>query len=207
MSRSPARGASATILHAANRRIYGQWTSSHPQPLRRRAARGAYRGRNDDDRRRKPVARAMERARRPLRPPRPPRNPMRASDPRPRLAARAPGGSFNPSPQRVIEARASRRQPRQQGPRRPRARPARVPRQVRLRHDRRDRRQQARDRLRACGPEEGARQLRERGVRRSELVCRPDFSQPTPDLVQGAPLLIRFHREWPLDTSVRRMRG
>ena len=59
MSRSPAPGASATILHAANRRIYGQWTSSHPQPLRRRAAQGAYRGRDDDDRRRKPVARAM----------------------------------------------------------------------------------------------------------------------------------------------------
>ena len=33
------------ILHAANRRIYGQWTSSHPQPLRRRAARRAYRER------------------------------------------------------------------------------------------------------------------------------------------------------------------
>ena len=30
----------ATILHAANRRIYGQWTSSIPQPLRRRAAQG-----------------------------------------------------------------------------------------------------------------------------------------------------------------------
>ena len=42
-----------------------------PQPLRRRAARGAYRAGNDDVRRREPVASAMERARRPLRPPRP----------------------------------------------------------------------------------------------------------------------------------------
>ena len=31
------------IIHAANRRIYGQWTSSHPQPLRHRAARRPYR--------------------------------------------------------------------------------------------------------------------------------------------------------------------
>ncbi len=106
----------ATILHAANRRIYGQWTSSHPQPLRRRAAQGAYRGGNDDDRRREPVARAMVRARRPLRPPRP--GPVDARrDPRPRLAARRRGGRFNPEPQRVIEARASAVIARQQGPR------------------------------------------------------------------------------------------
>ena len=44
MSASPARGASATIFHAANRRIYGLWTVDHPLPLRRRTARGAYRG-------------------------------------------------------------------------------------------------------------------------------------------------------------------
>ena len=39
MSRSPARAQRCIILHAANRRIYGQWTSSHPSPLRHRAAR------------------------------------------------------------------------------------------------------------------------------------------------------------------------
>ena len=77
-----------------------------PVPLPRRAAQGAYRGRNHDDRRRKPVARAMVGARRPLRPSRP--RPVDARQhARPRLAARQPRGHFNPEPQRVIEARAS----------------------------------------------------------------------------------------------------
>ena len=40
----------------------------HPLPLRRRATQGPYRGRNHHDRRREPVARPVERARRPLRP-------------------------------------------------------------------------------------------------------------------------------------------
>ena len=85
----------ATIIHAANRRIYGQWTSSHPEPLPRRTAQGAHRGRDDDDRRRKPVARAMVRTRRPLRPPRP--RPIDARQhPRPRLAARQPRRPLQP---------------------------------------------------------------------------------------------------------------
>ena len=42
----------ATILHAANRRIYGQWTSSHPEPLRRRTPRRPRRQRNHHERRR-----------------------------------------------------------------------------------------------------------------------------------------------------------
>ena len=146
----------ATIIHAANRRIYGQWTSSHPQPLPRRAAQGAYRGRNDDDRRREPVARAMV-ASAPI------PSPISAPPSRCAPAPAAPAGSARaaatstPSRSGSIEARASRGQPRQPGPHRPRARPARVPRQVRLRHDRRDRRQQARDRVRESRPEEGAR--------------------------------------------------
>ena len=49
-----ARKRKRTVMHAANRRIYGQWTSSHPQPLRRRAARRAYRGGDHHDRRREP---------------------------------------------------------------------------------------------------------------------------------------------------------
>ena len=71
-----------------------------PQPLRRRAAQGAYRGRDDDDRRRKPVARAMERARRSLRPPRS-RAIQARQHARPRLAAREPAAASIPSPQRV----------------------------------------------------------------------------------------------------------
>ena len=38
-----ARRKRCIILHAANRRIYGQWTSSHPVALRRRTARRACR--------------------------------------------------------------------------------------------------------------------------------------------------------------------
>ena len=76
-----------------------------PQPLPRRAAQGAYRRADHDDRRREPVARAMVRACRSLRPSR--TRPVNAcSDPRPGLATCRPR-PFNPDPQRVIEARAS----------------------------------------------------------------------------------------------------
>ena len=90
----------ATIIHAANRRIYGQWTSSIPSPLRRRAAQAAHRRGNHDDRRREPVARAMVRARRPLRPPRP-RPAMRAS-------TRGPGWQ-RASRERPLQPRAAAR--------------------------------------------------------------------------------------------------
>ena len=126
-----------------------------PQPLRRRAAQGAYRRRDDHDRRREPVARAMVRARRPLRPPRP-RARHASLDPRPRLAASEPKRPLQPRSGTRDRGQGLSRQPRQPGPRRPGARPARVPRQVRLRQDRRAGRQQARDRVRACGAEEGA---------------------------------------------------
>ena len=54
----------ATIIHAANRRIYGQWTSSIPSRFLAELPKDAYRGRNHHDRRREPVARAMVGARR-----------------------------------------------------------------------------------------------------------------------------------------------
>ena len=90
-----------TILHAANRRIYGQWTSSIPIALPCRTAQGAHRGRNHDDRRRKLVARSVVRARRPIRARR-----LRAHS-RPWLATRGSRTAYNPEPQRIVEARAS----------------------------------------------------------------------------------------------------
>ena len=97
---------SATILHAANRRIYGQWTSSHPQPLRRRAARGAYRAGNHHDRRREPVARQWTRARRPLRPRRPAQH---AAAPAAPAGSAPPRGRFDPTPQRVHRGQGAAR--------------------------------------------------------------------------------------------------
>ena len=144
----------ATVMHAANRRIYGQWTSSLPSRFVGELPKEHIERRNDHDRRREPVARAMERARRPLRPPRP-RAEHASLDPRPRLAAREPKRPLQPRPGARDRGEGLSRLPRQPGPHRPGARPARVPRQVRLRQDRRAGRQQARDRVRACGAEEG----------------------------------------------------
>jgi DNA helicase-2/ATP-dependent DNA helicase PcrA len=147
----------ATIFHAANRRIYGQWTSSIPSRFVAELAQGACRGRDHHDRRREPVAGAVERAWRPLRP-------CRRPAPRP-LSTRGPGfgraaQTFTPVPQRIVEARASAVSLGNKG-RDDLARPARVPRQVRLRSDCRDRGQQAGDRLRTCRAQAGARQLRQ----------------------------------------------
>ena len=77
----------------------------HPQPLRRRTAQRACRGRDHHDRRRKPVARAVERAWRSLRPCRRPA-PRPPVDPRPRLRPRGADAS-TAVPQRIVEARAS----------------------------------------------------------------------------------------------------
>ena len=146
----------ATILHAANRRIYGQWTSSIPSRFLAELPKDAYRGRDDHDRRRKPVARAMVRARRPLRPSSPPRSPAARATRGPGWQRAARGGGFNARAAADHRSRASAVSLGNKGRDDLVARPARVPRQVRLRHHRRDRGQQARDRLRACGPEEGA---------------------------------------------------
>ena len=55
------------IFHAANRRIYGQWTELHPVALHRRAPRRPYRAGADDVGRREPVAGQLVRARRSVR--------------------------------------------------------------------------------------------------------------------------------------------
>ena len=86
----------ATILHAANRRIYGQWTSSLPSRFLAELPKRAYRGRDDDDRRREPVAGAMERARRPVRASRGGAEQPR-QHPRARLAARDRAAASMPS--------------------------------------------------------------------------------------------------------------
>ena len=80
------------ILHAANRRIYGQWTSSIPSRFVAELPDDACRAGNDDDRRRHPVARQLVRARRSVR-----RRRARGhrADPRPRLAARRSSGGFD----------------------------------------------------------------------------------------------------------------
>ena len=70
-----------TILHAANRRIYGQWTSSIPSRFLAELPKAHIERRNHHDRRREPVARPMVGALRPVRP-------CRAPLARPRLAAR-----------------------------------------------------------------------------------------------------------------------
>jgi DNA helicase-2/ATP-dependent DNA helicase PcrA len=76
-----------TITHAANRRIYGQWTSSIPSRFIDELPAEHIESRTDDDRRRIAVARQLVRTRRSLRPSggrqRHARRPTR-----PRLAAR-----------------------------------------------------------------------------------------------------------------------
>ena len=72
----------AVIIHAANRRIYGQWTSSIPSRFVGELPERAYRERNHDVRRREPVAGQLERTRRPL------RRRRARHRPRPRLATR-----------------------------------------------------------------------------------------------------------------------
>ena len=136
-----------TILHAANRRIYGQWTSSIPSRFIAELPAEHIDAGNHADRRRLAVARATGReTRRPLRPRRP--RPARAHrDPRPRLAARG-RDRLRPRAQAPRRTRPQRRQLRRQAARRHRGRRARVPRQVRLRRGGRPGRQQARDRVR-----------------------------------------------------------
>ena len=114
----------AVILHAANRRIYGQWTSSIPS-----ASSASCRPTHIDSETTMTGGaslwqRQLERTRRPL------RRRRARHRPRPRLATR--GGharrearrrlasrTFTREPARVVESRAHRGQPRQQGPRRP----------------------------------------------------------------------------------------
>jgi ATP-dependent exoDNAse (exonuclease V) beta subunit len=149
----------ATILHAANRRIYGQWTSSIPSRFvnelpaehiesettmsGRRKSCGARNGAS------KAIPSRMSRA-----------NAPHMRDARARLAARrdqAARHESDPSGRGEIERGELRRQ----AARRYRGRPARLPHQVRLRHDRRDRGQQAGDRFRAGRPQARARQFRD----------------------------------------------
>ena len=93
----------AVILHAANRRIYGQWTSSIPSRFVGELPDGAHRQRDDDVGRRLAVAGELVRTRRSLRRCRP------RHRPRPRLAARAAaaGSTFTREPSRVVESRAA----------------------------------------------------------------------------------------------------
>ena len=90
----------ATILHAANRRIYGQWTSSIPSRFLAELPKAQIRGRDDHDRRRKPVASAMVGARRSVRP----------SSPAPRAA---PAGSA-PAARPTIPSRSASSRPARQ---------------------------------------------------------------------------------------------
>ena len=157
-----------TILHAANRRIYGQWTSSIPSRFVAELPKA-----HIDEETTMTGGESLWRANGPSAPTPSPTSAPRSSAPapRPRLAARARAASSNPRARSAsIEVTASAVSLGNQGRDRPRARPARVPRQVRLRHHRRDRRQQARDRLRAGRPQEGARQLRQRGVSSFALI-------------------------------------
>jgi ATP-dependent exoDNAse (exonuclease V) beta subunit len=121
------------IIHAANRRIYGQWTSSIPSRFVAELPARPHRERNHHERRREPMARQLVRTRRPV------RRPATRLRPRPRLATRrhrrlrthtAPRGG----------GQSQRRQPRQPRPHRHRARRPRLPQQIRLRQCRADRR-------------------------------------------------------------------
>ena len=194
-----------TIIHAANRRIYGQWTSSIPSRFVAELPKahieeettmtgGESLWRAQWSERADPFAHLG-------------RRPVDARQhARPRLAARASRAAhFNREPHARHRSPRLRGQPRQPGPHRPRARPARVPRQVRLRHDRRDRRQQARDRLRACRAQEGARQLRQRGVIRMKYGAKEKaFSEPFADQLAKDPAFLR----WVLDrTKFRNLKG
>src|SRR6185503_11112557 len=98
---------SATILHAANRRIYGQWTSSLPSRFLAELPRehteeettmtgGESLWRAQWSERADPFAHVAS-------------NPLRSARAQSRGAGfhRAMSGGFNPDPQRIIEARAS----------------------------------------------------------------------------------------------------
>jgi DNA helicase-2/ATP-dependent DNA helicase PcrA len=102
------------ILHAANRRIYGQWTSPSPRASSP-SCPTPISSRKQHDRRREPVARQLVRARRPLRRRRP------RHRPRPRLAARRDSGGFDATPAARDGSPGERDQPRQSRPRRHRA--------------------------------------------------------------------------------------
>ena len=91
-----ARRKRCIILHAANRRIYGQWTSSHPVALRRRAARGPCRQRDHDD----AAARSCGAPTGPNAPIPSPTS-RRGSRPRPRLAARRDERRLRPQRRRA----------------------------------------------------------------------------------------------------------
>ncbi len=150
----------AIILHAANRRIYGQWTSSIPSRFvaelpaghiehETTMSGGASLWRAQWSEHGDPFAHLG------------PAQSMRSSTRGPGFQR---GMAQNPSPpegeggsrasggrvrgvgtswgaRAPIEAPRQRHQPRQQRPRRPHAGPAHLPRQIRLRHDRSDRRQ------------------------------------------------------------------
>ncbi len=144
----------ATVLHAANRRIYGQWTSSLPSRFVGELPKehideettmtgGESLWRAQWSERADPFAHLG------------PAQGMRASTRGPGWQRASQSGRFNRDPGTRDRGQGLSRLPRQPGPHRPGARPARLPRQVRLRQDRRAGRQQARDRVRACGAEEG----------------------------------------------------
>ena len=145
----------ATVIHAANRRIYGQWTSSIPSRFV-----GELPKEHIEEETTMTGGESLWRAQWSER-----------GDPFAHLAAAQSNRASTRGPgwQRAVRSRGyNRRAPahhrspaqrglaRQPGPHRPRARPARLPRQVRLRHHHRDRRQQARNRLRESGAEAGA---------------------------------------------------
>ena len=177
MSRSPARAARCVILHAANRRIYGQWTSSIPSRFVAELPAA-----HIEEETTMTGGASLWRANWSERADPSPTSPA-APDPRPRLATRRRRPRLyqlrrprrgkhrrlprQTAPAQLERSRASdavggqgiprqRRQPRQPRPHRHRGRPARLPQQIRLRHRGRDRRQQAGNRLRAFRAEAGA---------------------------------------------------
>ena len=159
------------ILHAANRRIYGQWTSSHPVRFVAELPEAHVDSETTMTRRRIAVARQLVRTRRPLRRRRP------RHRPRPRLAARRDAAAASTAPRaRVIEARASAVSLGNPGRGDIAHRPARLPLQVRLRRGGRDRGQQAGDRLREGRAEAGAGQLRQPGVMKHNFTLRRENS-------------------------------
>ena len=178
------------IIHAANRRIYGQWTSSIPSrfvaelPAAHIEAETSMTGGESLWR-----ANWSERAD-------PFADVARGSGRGPGWQRAVSSGVFDRNAARgVIDVKAQRRQPRQSRAQRHRARPARVPRQVRLRHRGRDRRQQAGDRLRASRAEAGAGQLRQRRVIvRLGAAPPPDLSRAKTQRRKEAPAFLFARR-------------
>ena len=154
----------ATIYHAANRRIYGQWTSSIPSRFVSELPPDNCRRHQHAERRPQPVARGVGR-RRSVRA----RRARRAS--RTGLATRfvpdrqGQRRQRHPRPRRPGDRGARvRRLGRHEGPSRCRRRRAGFPFEIRLRRGHRHRRQQAGDRIREGGGEARARQFHRGGL-------------------------------------------